>query len=152
MQKVEWSRDMALGIPSVDESHKELLQRLNELLAAPDESFGPGFLSMVAEFEADFQEEEKLMEDIDYPGICGHREQHARLLGALHHIASHVMSGDVALGREAAELLPQWFQFHMSTMDTALAFALDLDAREHGQSTSEGDQQHIGLEASTTPR
>jgi len=45
------------------------------------------------------------------------------------------MDGDIALGREAVELLPQWFLFHLSTMDTALAFALDLDGMNQNPAT-----------------
>lgn len=75
------------------------------------------------------------MEEIDYPELRAHREQHARVLSALHHVAPHVMNGDLALGREAAELLPQWFLFHLASMDTALAFALDLDGAEINPTT-----------------
>ncbi|HYD94459.1 MAG TPA: hemerythrin family protein [Noviherbaspirillum sp.] len=127
MQSVKWSQEMSLGVKEMDAAHRIFLDELTELLTTPDDKFGPAFLSMVAKIEQDFREEEQLMEEIDYAGIAGHREQHARVLGALHHVAPHVMNGDIALGREAAELLPQWFLFHLSTMDTALAFALDAD-------------------------
>lgn len=126
MEQMKWSQDMALGVPGMDDAHKAFLEDLAELLMAPDDAFAPGFMKMIDKVEADFREEERLMEDIDYPGLQGHREQHARVLGALHHVAPHVMDGDIALGRETVELLPQWFLFHLSTMDTALAFALDL--------------------------
>ncbi len=130
MHTVDWSQDMALGVPSMDDAHEALLNEMTDLLTAPDDRFGPAFLSLIARFECDFRDEEMLMEEIDYPGIQGHREQHSRVLGALHHIAPRVMEGDIALGREAVELLPQWFLFHLSTMDTALAFALDLEGQE----------------------
>lgn len=127
MQTFHWKKDMALGVPEMDDAHKAFLCELEELLNLSDERFAQAFVDMVSKVERDFREEEQLMEEIDYPGLQGHREQHARVLGALHHVAPHVMSGDIALGREAAELLPQWFLFHLTTMDTALAFALDLE-------------------------
>ena len=130
MHTVDWSQEMALGVPAMDEAHEELLNEMTELLTAQDERFAPAFMALIARFECDFREEEMLMEEIDYPGIRAHCEQHSRVLGALHHIAPRVMEGDIALGREAVELLPQWFLFHLSTMDTALAFALDLDRQE----------------------
>src|SRR6478735_9306138 len=125
MQPLKWSADMSLGVPEMDDAHESFLAELGELLTKPDEQFGTTFMSMVLKVEHDFRDEEKLMEEIDYPGLQEHCEQHARVLGALHHVAPHVMDGDIALGREAAELLPQWFLFHLSTMDTALAFALE---------------------------
>lgn len=127
---LEWAQGMSLGVPAMDDAHKAFLEELSELLNAPDERFAPAFMTLVAKIERDFHEEEALMEDIDYPGLRGHCEQHSRVLGALHHIEPRVMAGDIALGREAIELLPQWFLFHLSTMDTALAFALDMNAQD----------------------
>ena len=135
MPSLKWSDNLSLGVKEMDAAHKIFLDELAALLTMPDETFGPAFQSMIAKMEQDFQEEEQLMEDMDYPGLPGHREQHARVLGALHHVAPHVMQGDIALGREAAELLPQWFLFHLSTMDTALAFALDLDGEKINPAT-----------------
>ncbi|HZW20016.1 hemerythrin domain-containing protein [Noviherbaspirillum sp.] len=127
MQAIKWTQDMSLGVTGMDAAHEEFLEDLSELLTTPDSRFAQGFMRLIEKVEKDFREEEELMEEIDYPGLHGHREQHARVLAALHHVAPHVMSGDVALGREAAELLPQWFLYHLSTMDTALAFALDAE-------------------------
>ena len=127
MQSIKWSQDMSLGVKDMDDAHKEFFEDLTALLTMPDEEFAPAFMCLIEKVEKDFHEEEVLMEEMDYAGLQGHREQHARVLGALHHVAPHVMNGDLNLGREAAELLPQWFLFHLSTMDTALAFALDLD-------------------------
>lgn len=131
MKELHWTQDMSLGVPAMDDAHRAFLDEMADLLTAPDDRFAPAFMTLVAKIETDFHEEEALMEDIDYPGIRGHCEQHSRVLGALHHIAPRVMAGDIALGREAIELLPQWFLFHLSTMDTALAFALDMNAQEH---------------------
>lgn len=132
MQTIHWDENMTLGVPEMDSAHEAFLAELGELLNLPDDQFPAAFLTMIGKVECDFREEEILMEDIDYPGLQGHREQHARVLSALHHVAPHVMEGDIALGREAAELLPQWFLFHLSTMDTALAFALDVEGTDTG--------------------
>ena len=134
MQSIHWDQNMSLGVPEMDSAHKAFLDELEELLTLPDERFAAAFMTMIGKMEMDFREEELLMEEIEYPGLQGHCEQHARVLGALHHVAPHVMSGDLVLGREAVELLPQWFLFHLSTMDTALAFALDLEHSESGRS------------------
>jgi len=149
MQTIEWSQDMSLGVPEIDQAHKAFLDELAALLTVCDEKFGPDFLMLVARMERDFREEEELMEELDYPGIPGHREQHARILGALHHIASRVMDNDLTLGREAVALLPQWFVFHLSTMDTALAFALDV-GKEDGQPAMQTAKERIQHEDNRT--
>ncbi len=67
------------------------------------------------------------MEEIDFPIIKSHREQHARVLSALHHVHSRVMNGDLVMGHEVVEkLLPQWFVFHISTIHAALAAAMQM--------------------------
>jgi hemerythrin len=126
VQAVTWSPEMVLGVPEMDDAHKALLAELARLDAAPDDQFGAGFLALITALERDFQGEEALMEKIDFPALRSHREQHARVLSGLHHVAPDVMRGDFTLGREATKLLPQWFQFHLSTMDAALAVALEL--------------------------
>ncbi|WP_088709752.1 bacteriohemerythrin [Noviherbaspirillum denitrificans] len=135
MQTIKWSEDMTLGVKDMDEAHKVFFEDLSALLTMPDDQFPTAFMGLIGKVEKDFREEEDLMEEIDYPGLLGHREQHSRVLGALHHVAPHVLNGDIALGREAAELLPQWFLFHLSTMDTALAFALDTQGAEINPAT-----------------
>jgi hemerythrin len=65
------------------------------------------------------------MEETEFPGIKTHREQHARVLSALHHIHPQVTSGNAVLGRKVIEdLLPQWLAFHISTMDMAWAMQI----------------------------
>jgi hypothetical protein len=51
------------------------------------------------------------------------------VLSGLHHGAA-VDEGDLAQGRHALSLLPQWLIFHQATMDLALAAALELAQRQ----------------------
>jgi hemerythrin len=125
MQAVTWSSRMALGVPQMDQAHQSLLARLGKLAAEPDETFHEQFVALAQAIEADFKSEEALMEQIDFPGLPAHREQHARVLSALHHADPQVAQGDIQLGRICIELLPQWFLVHQATMDHALAVALD---------------------------
>ena len=126
MNKVRWSPDMRLGLPCVDVAHEAVLQELERLAGTCDRDFAVEFFRLVDRIERDFHEEEAMMEEIDYPGLCAHREQHARLLGALHHVAARVMAGELDIGREAVALLPQWLVMHLGTMDTALALAWEI--------------------------
>lgn len=131
MKTTQWSGEMSLGVPQMDAAHERFVEDLGLLLTIRDEKFAAEFVALVARVEADFREEEQLMEDLDYPGTRAHREQHARVLGALHHVVPRVLDGDIALGREAVELLPQWFLMHLSTMDAALACTLELAQAEN---------------------
>ena len=130
-QRRYWSPRMSLGMPAVDASHRELLDELAALEQASDGEFGASYTRFVAKVERDFREEEDLMEQMAFSGLANHREQHARMLGGLHHVAIQVMAGDIGAGREVVALMPGWFMLHIETMDGALAVSA-LSSQEQG--------------------
>jgi hemerythrin len=97
--------------------------QMERLSHAPDDQFSDGFTELIACLESNLLDEEAVMEALSYPALRSHREQHARALSALHHTQPQVEGGNIALGREALELLPQWLLMHRSTLDLALAAA-----------------------------
>jgi hemerythrin len=125
MEHIVWSPLMSVGIPALDSAHKEVLEEMTRLSSTTDADFRPGLFALIARLERDFRAEEELMEAIDFPALLSHREQHAGVLSGLHHVVPRVMNGDIASGRKAVDLLPQWFLFHLPTMDAALAVAVD---------------------------
>lgn len=113
------------GVPAIDRMHKDFLQALGGLCATRDCDFIDRYQDFVRQAEEAFRVEEEWMEQLDLPVIKSHREQHARVLGALHHVYSRILDGDLEVGREVVKrLLPRWFILHISTMDAALASAM----------------------------
>ncbi|MCL1860431.1 MAG: hemerythrin domain-containing protein [Proteobacteria bacterium] len=121
---MEWSERYALGIARMDETHREFIEFCNELTAAEPES--AGFLERLDAFiehtSAHFDQENRWMEAVNFP-VC-HREEHDRVLAVAREVRQHVEKGDLFLGRRLLEELPPWFDNHLDTMDTALAFRL----------------------------
>ena len=128
----QWKDEMALGVPAIDAAHRALFEELARLEQLDDRYFHAGFGELIAAVERDFREEEDLMEEIGFPSLPNHREQHARVLSGLHHAWASVDAGDLEQGRHALTLLPQWLLFHQATMDLALAAALELLQRQPG--------------------
>jgi hemerythrin len=124
MGEFEWSSEWKLGNPDMDNSHKALLRRFGEVDAASDAEFGTSLKSLIAAIERDFREEEELMETMEFPLLQAHREQHARVLSAFHHVVPEVVKGNYEDARHAVRLWPKWFLFHVMSMDAALAAAL----------------------------
>jgi hemerythrin len=124
METLIWSPQMSLGLPAMNDVSKTFVEELSSLMTAPDHEFGENLPKLIARMEHDFRREEMMMEEIDFPTLRTHREEHARALGTLHHVVPKVMQGDYALARIAIELLPQWLLFHLLKMDTALLAAL----------------------------
>jgi hemerythrin-like metal-binding protein len=107
----------------MNEARRSLEEQMEHATHTADEQFAGAFNDLIAGLEASLRDEEAAMEALNYPALRSHREQHARALSALHHTQPRVEGGDVALGREALELLPKWLLLHRSTMDLALASA-----------------------------
>lgn len=130
MQNLKWSPQMELGVPNIDALHQSLVETLADVSIASDEQFAQCFNLLVADMERDFYEEERQMEEIEFPDLHEHREQHARVLSAMHHAESNVTGGNIAAARDVIALLPEWFTFHVSTMDAPLAIAIQRDATQ----------------------
>lgn len=122
------------GLPAMDKLHRELFATLEELSCVPDHEFPEGYGKLVRKVEHVFREEEEWMDDVHFPAMRTHQEQHARVLGGLHNVHMRVMDGDLQVGRKVVDdLLPQWLAFHVSTMDTALAVAIQMSRASTGE-------------------
>lgn len=115
------------GLPAMDRLHHELFATLDEVSCAADHEFPEGYGKLVQKVEHVFRKEEEWMDNVHFPAMRTHQEQHARVLGGLHNVHMRVMDGDLQVGRKVVDdLLPQWLAFHVSTMDTALAVAMQM--------------------------
>jgi hemerythrin len=127
----EWERS---GVLVMDKLHGDLLNALEVLSSSTDKEFGARYGSFVDMVEHSFREEEEWMEDIDFPVLHMHLEQHARVLSALHNVHFRVMNGEFQLGHEVVEqLLPQWLAHHIATMDIPLAVAIQSKPRQRAE-------------------
>ncbi len=139
MLQATWSAEMLTGADDMDELHRAFFDTLMELSLVNDEKFSLCYATFVEKTERLFAIEDRWMEEIDFPALQSHREQHARVLGALHNVASHVMGGDLVIGRDVIErLLPQWCVFHMTTMDMALGMFMQM--ARHEVTSQQADQ------------
>lgn len=106
------------------EGRRAVAEHIEALSSASDECFADSYVHLVAALEQAFRAEELVMEAVNSRALRGHLEQHARALGALHQVMPQIEAGDIALGREALELLGRFLLMQRSTMDLALSAAL----------------------------
>jgi hemerythrin len=81
MKKIEWDTNLSVGIDTIDEQHKMLIQRLNDVSEAIESNQGEGTIAKTLDFLVDytnfhFSEEEKQMAKHHYPGLEHQKEQH----------------------------------------------------------------------------
>ena len=77
--RIEFDDNLITGNEMIDTQHKELIERTNQFLAKLEEHVGRvdaikmlDYLDEYVEFH--FGEEEKLQEEIGYPGLAEHKE------------------------------------------------------------------------------
>jgi hemerythrin-like metal-binding protein len=126
MHTTQWNSELAVGEPELDAAHRELFTTLQHLAGLAPEQFPAAYDQAVADIESDFRAEESLMEQLAYPSLACHREQHARALSGLHHAAAALAQGNAGPAHHAIALLGDWLHLHITTMDQALALAIAL--------------------------
>jgi len=78
---IVWKKELATGNEEIDNQHKELFRRFNNLQSACKQGRGLDELSNLLTFlgeyvRSHFALEEQLQIDHDYPGYLKHKEQH----------------------------------------------------------------------------
>lgn len=118
-----WSDErIGLGVPVMDGYHQEFLSILTALSSMPDSVFVTLFKELVRHTHEHFSQEEKLMKETRYGAIREHVEEHRRVLADLQAMLERAERGRMLMPREfIRNHMPEWFQLHLVTMDSALA-------------------------------
>ncbi|MGI6035055.1 MAG: bacteriohemerythrin [Limnochordia bacterium] len=78
---IQWTSDLATGITTIDDQHKELFARVNKLLAACSQGRGKEEVGNIIGFLEEyvvthFADEEKLQQESGYPEFAAHKRLH----------------------------------------------------------------------------
>ena len=119
---VEWKDEYSVGIDSIDQQHKKLLNLINQLQTAVDYSTGEEFEhealdELVNYTKTHFSYEEGLMEQNDYPGFEPHKAQHVEMITKVEEVlAEYDKDPDTAMSN-AVEYLKGWLIKHINGTD-----------------------------------
>lgn len=123
-KSIVWSADLAVGVPSIDEQHKELLARFNSLLQACNEGRGRAEVGKLLEFLHDyvavhFCDEEALQQEHGYPEYEVHRQQHLEFVGRLNVLHKQYFTEGTSLSLviQANNMLLEWLVNHIAKSD-----------------------------------
>ena len=115
----------SLGMDEMDDTHREFIQQVAELIAASNEEFPALFQAMVNHTREHFTAEGQLMRASKYKGLPEHESEHHRVLGELQQLNRTLKRGHLPLVRAyVKEGLMEWFDTHLAMMDTALVMHL----------------------------
>ena len=124
MTSIRWDDKFSVGIALIDEQHKMLIQRVNDLAKAIEmnQSVGEivrvlGFLIEYTNFH--FSTEEKHMIENNYPGLNDHKAQHEDFKTTLHHLTEDFEEEGAtqALADSINTFLTTWLVTHFQEVD-----------------------------------
>jgi len=125
MEFLEWKENYAIGIPSVDAEHRDLIELINEVhrrLEAGERGMTVGdFLGEVfARISAHFALEERIMRERHYDQLRPHKTDHERLLDGIRDIMDDYEDREFFEPAALAQRLNDWFAEHFRTHDARL--------------------------------
>jgi hemerythrin len=125
---IEWRESLATGHEEIDNQHKELFTRFNNLLAACNKGKGKEEVGNLLRFLSDyviahFAAEEQLQRKHDFPGYQDHKKQHEDFIRDLGNIQNEFNSegAGISVVIQTNKIIVNWLIKHISGTDKELA-------------------------------
>ena len=126
MALMNWSKELEVNFPKVDEQHRALIDTINRLHDAMKQGKGRDEVGKVLHFLADyttshFKAEEELMTLHAYPQFAGHKQIHTELLGQVGELVKQFDGGQAVLTLKVMNFLQEWLTKHIKVEDQKMA-------------------------------
>jgi hemerythrin len=121
IKELRWQAACSVGVAAFDEEHRALVERANALIAMMERPHGIGdsrdILDDLVECAvAHFEEEERVLRELDWPGLPQHEQAHHLLLRTLLKFKADLRYGRLS-PEEAAEFIADWVLSHILDED-----------------------------------
>lgn len=122
MAIIKWKQVYETGIVVLDNEHKALVEKINDLFEAVRDKRGSElYADVVAMLETyvveHFAHEEKLMKEYGFPGLADHEQAHQVLVGAVRQLKDSQTAKDEDAARELLKFLRTWLLDHIVEVD-----------------------------------
>lgn len=126
MACIEWDECYSVGVARFDEQHRRLVGMINRL----DDASRQGteqqillqvFSDLAGYTKTHFADEERLMEEHDYPALAGHREEHRKLSRDLAGFYTSFFTSKKPLTNDMTAFLKGWLCDHILGTDKQYA-------------------------------
>ena len=119
---IEWKDEYSVGIDSIDQQHKKLINLINQLQTAVDYSTGEEYereaLNKLVDYtKTHFTYEEGIMKDNDYPDFEPHKAQHEKMVKHVEEVLSEYEKDQDTAMQNAAKFLKDWLINHINGTD-----------------------------------
>lgn len=131
---VEFDESLVTGNKEIDNQHKEWIDKINKLVQCCENGGGKIEAIKMLEYMADYTEfhfgaEEKLQEEVDYPGIKEHKQKHAEFKKAveeLHDMLEEEEGPTEAFVNAINKNVIDWLYNHIKTFDCSVATYINM--------------------------
>ena len=132
MAKIEWDESLSICVELVDEQHKMLIEKLNDINQAIEQTLGAekilktlGFMFDYADFH--FSTEEKHMIANEYPGYQEHKKAHEEFRGMINSMIEDFKEEGAteSLAKSINTFLMNWLVKHIKSEDQKFGNWLD---------------------------
>lgn len=131
---VEFDESLITGNKTIDTQHKELIDRIAKLITCCEQSGGKleairmlDFLDEYAGYH--FSAEEKLQEEVEYPGIAEHKEKHEEFKQAvkeLYEMLEEVEGPTEEFVNAVKKNVLDWLLSHIKGFDCSVASYINM--------------------------
>ena len=131
---LQWSETLASGSQEIDRQHKELIVRVNSLLAAVDKgTTAREEVAKIVQYLTEyvvfhFGNEEKYMAQFKYSSATAHKAQHEQFVKTFLKLKDRLMMEGInaTLAQEVKDLCVDWLVNHIKYSDRALGMYLKM--------------------------
>lgn len=120
MPTLNWSNDMALDVPLMDDDHQAIVQLLAAAEAANNTALIPAWQRLVEYTAKHFAMEDQWMADTGFASDNCHSSQHKIVLDIMKEGAVKGALGDLGMVRQMTRELAGWLPMHVDAMDSVL--------------------------------
>lgn len=125
---MEWNDNLLTGVEKIDNQHKELLRRVNNVLDACNQRKGKEIVGETLDFlesyvAEHFHDEENLQIESQFPGYEGHRQLHARFIKDIKDLKARFEKdgAGILLVIDVNKTIVGWLRDHIMKVDKEFA-------------------------------
>lgn len=121
---IEWTSNLSVGVNSIDQQHKTLFEKADQLFEAGRNNKSKEFISEMLDFLDDytkqhFLSEEIYMKSIGFPGYENQKKMHSDFITALAKLKKDYQEsgGNILVILNANQMVVDWLLKHVSIED-----------------------------------
>ena len=116
-----WDTQFAVGHGEMDDTHREFVECVDEMLRVEDEDLPRALEAFAAHAQRHFSDEDRWMAQSALENATCHIDEHAAVLKSVDEVRAALARGRCHVARSFANALADWFPEHARVMDQGLA-------------------------------